>query len=162
MQAIAAQAALVNGGYYVPPTFRVRSEAEAERLRRRVMREETSDIMRYLMRLNVARGTARRAEVSGYRVGGKTGTAEKVVNGRYAKGKVLTSFLGVFPSDNPEYVLLFMLDEPQGLTETHGFRTAGWNAAPVTANIVRRIAPMLRVEPTFFAKPDDEPILARY
>lgn len=162
MQAIAAQAALVNGGYYVPPTFRVRSEAEAERLRRRVMREETSDIMRYLMRLNVARGTARRAEVTGYRVGGKTGTAEKVVNGRYAKGKVLTSFLGVFPSDNPEYVLLFMLDEPQGLTETHGFRTAGWNAAPVTANIVRRIAPMLRVEPTFFAKPDDEPILARY
>ena len=162
LQATAAAAAIVNGGYYITPTFLPRTEEEARGLRRRVVREETSNMMRYLMRLNVAKGTAGRANAPGYRVGGKTGTAEKVVNGRYSNTKVLTSFFAIFPSENPEYVVVTVLDEPQGIKETHGFRTAGWNAAPVTGAIIRRIAPMLKVAPVFFAKPDDEPILARY
>ena len=162
LQATAAAASMVNGGYLIPPTFRPRTEEEAAGLRKQVIRAETSQMMRYLMRLNVVSGTAKKAEADGYRVGGKTGTAEKVVNGRYSNTKVLTSFMGAFPSDNPEYVIMIVLDEPQGTKDTHGYRTSGWNAAPVTGAIVARIAPMLKVTPQFFAKPEEEPILARY
>jgi cell division protein FtsI (penicillin-binding protein 3) len=103
--------------------------------------------MRYLMRLNVTKGTATKADAEGYQVGGKTGTAEKIVNGRYAKNRLMTSFLAAFPMDNPRYVVLVMLDEPKGSAETHGYATAGWNAAPLTGRIVRRVAPMLGVMP---------------
>ena len=96
--------------------------------------------MRYLMRLNVEKGTATRANVPGYYVGGKTGTSEKVVGGRYSKTKVLTSFTAILPADKPRYLLLIMLDEPQGLPETHGFSTSGWNAVPVGARVIERIA----------------------
>ncbi len=84
--------------------------------------------MRYLMRLNAEKGSANEADVKGYYVGGKTGTAEKVVNGRYSKTKLLTSFTAVLPADKPRYLVLIMLDEPQAAKETHGYATAGWNA----------------------------------
>ena len=112
--------------------------------------------MRYLMRLNAEKGSARRAEVPGYYIGGKTGTAEKVVNGRYVKGKVLTSFTGVMPADNPRYQVLIMLDEPQPLPETHGFSTSGWNAAPTAGKVIKRIAPMLGIEPRMDLPPADQ------
>jgi cell division protein FtsI (penicillin-binding protein 3) len=83
----------------------------------------------------------------GYRVGGKTGTAEKVVNGSYSKSLVITSFAGVFPMDEPRYAMVVMLDEPKGMAETFGFRTAGWNAAPTFGKVVARIAPMLGLRP---------------
>ena len=86
--------------------------------------------MRYLMRLNAEKGTATKANVAGYYIGGKTGTAEKVVGGRYSKHKLLTDFMAVLPADKPRYLMLIMLDEPQPMPETHGFATAGWNAAP--------------------------------
>ena len=70
-------------------------------------------MMRYLMRLNVEKGTARKADVPGYYIGGKTGTADKVVGGRYSKTKVLTDFMAILPADHPRYLLLIMLDEPQ-------------------------------------------------
>ena len=89
----------------------------------RVVKPETAEKMRYLMRLNVEKGTATRANVPGYYVGGKTGTSEKVVGGRYSKTKVLTSFTAIMPADKPQYLLLIMIDEPQGLPETHGFAT---------------------------------------
>ena len=149
MHAVMAGAALVNGGKLIPPTFFPRSRAEAQELARQVIKPESSDKMRYLMRLNVADGTSRQADAPGYRVGGKTGTAEKVVGGRYTGQSVLTSFLGVFPTDDPQYLVLVMLDEPKALPETHGFRTAGWNAAPTTSKIVKRIAPILGVRPQF-------------
>jgi cell division protein FtsI (penicillin-binding protein 3) len=101
------------------------------------------------MRLNAEKGTATKAEVKGYYVGGKTGTAEKVVNGRYAHNKLLTTFTAVMPADAPRYQLLILLDEPQGLPETHNFATSGWNAAPVAGKVIARIAPMLGVEPRF-------------
>jgi cell division protein FtsI (penicillin-binding protein 3) len=103
--------------------------------------------MRYLFRLNVEKGTAAKAEAPGYRVGGKTGTAEKVVNGRYNRNRLLNSFIGAFPMDDPAYVILIMLDEPKPLPETYGFATSGWNAVPTAGKIIRRIAPLLGIEP---------------
>jgi len=147
LQAVAGINALVNGGLLIPPSFLRRTEAEARKLAKRVVKPSTSEKMRYLMRLNAEKGSARRAEVPGYYMGGKTGTAEKVVNGRYAKGKVLTSFTGVLPADDPRYQLLIMLDEPQGLPETHGFTTSGWNAVPTAGKVIKRIAPMLGIQP---------------
>src|SRR5439155_1463716 len=131
LQAVAAIGALMNGGRLIPPTFLKRSEADALALATQVVKRETSDKMRYLMRLNVEKGTATKADVKGYYVGGKTGTADKVVGGRYSKTKVLTSFTAVLPADQPRYLLLIMLDEPEATPEKHGFTTSGWNALPV-------------------------------
>jgi len=160
LQAVAAIGALMNGGRLIPPTFLKRSEQDALKLSTQVVKPDTSDKMRYLMRLNVEKGSATRADVKGYYVGGKTGTSEKVVAGRYSKTKVLTSFTAVFPADQPRYLLLVMLDEPQATPETHGFTTSGWNAVPVGGSIVGRIAPMLGVEPRFELPTSDKLILA--
>jgi cell division protein FtsI (penicillin-binding protein 3) len=149
LQAMMGVSALVNGGLLIPPTFLKRSEDEARALSTRVIKPETSAMMRYLMRLNAEKGTATKAEVKGYYVGGKTGTAEKVVNGHYAKNKLLTTFTAVMPADAPRYQLFILLDEPQGLPETHGFATSGWNAAPVAGKVISRVAPLLGVEPRF-------------
>jgi cell division protein FtsI (penicillin-binding protein 3) len=116
--------------------------------------------MRFLLRLNAEIGTARKANVDGYYVGGKTGTAEKVVNGRYAKKRVLTAFTAIIPADKPRYQLLIMLDEPQALKETYGFITSGWNAVPTAGNVITRIAPLLGIEPRFDLPPSDRLILA--
>jgi cell division protein FtsI (penicillin-binding protein 3) len=125
-----------------------------------VNKPETSEKMRYLMRLNAEVGTARKADVAGYYIGGKTGTAEKVVNGRYAKKRVLTDFTGILPADNPRYQVLIMLDEPQPTKDTYGFITSGWNAVPTAANVIKRIAPLLGVEPRFDLPPPERLILA--
>src|SRR6202008_3130152 len=93
LQAVMGIAALMNGGTLIPPTFLKRSEADAQALGKRGIKPETSAIMRYLMRLNVEKETAAKADVPGYYIGGKTGTADKVVNGRYSKAKVLTDFM---------------------------------------------------------------------
>jgi cell division protein FtsI (penicillin-binding protein 3) len=92
-------------------------------------------------------------------VGGKTGTSDKVVGGRYSKTKVLTSFTAILPSDKPRYLLLIMLDEPQGLPETHGFTTSGWNAVPVGAQVIERVAPFLDVPPRFDLPKADQMLL---
>jgi cell division protein FtsI (penicillin-binding protein 3) len=160
LQAMMGLGALMNGGYLIPPTFRKRTEQEAMALATRVVKPETSEKMRYLMRLNVEKGTANKAEVPGYYVGGKTGTAEKVVAGRYSKTKVLTSFTAVMPADQPRYIVLIMLDEPQATPETHGFATSGWNAVPVGGAVIARIAPLLGLEPRFELPTSDKLILA--
>src|SRR5262244_1619199 len=160
LQAVMAIGALMNGGRLIPPTFLKRSEAEAAALGTQVVKPETSDKMRYLMRLNVEKGTATRADVKGYYVGGKTGTSDKVVGGRYSKTKVLTSFTAVLPADQPRYLLLIMLDEPQATPDTHGFTTSGWNAVPVGGAVIARIAPLLGLEPRFELPPSDKLILA--
>lgn len=147
LQAVMAVNSMVNGGYLIPPTFLKRDEDAAKKLAVRVLKPETSDKMRYLLRLNAEKGTATKANIPGYMVGGKTGTAEKVVNGRYAKHKLLNSFTAVFPMDKPKYLVLVMLDEPKATPETHGYATAGWNAAPTAGKIVERIAPMLHMMP---------------
>jgi len=160
LQAAMGVAAIMNGGLLIPPTFLKRSEAEAEKFGRRVIKPETSMMMRYLMRLNVEQGTAEKAEVPGYYIGGKTGTADKVINGRYSKNKVLTDFMAILPADKPHYLLLIMLDEPHALPQTHGFTTSGWNAVPVGGNVVARIAPLLDIAPRLDLPPANRQILA--
>jgi cell division protein FtsI (penicillin-binding protein 3) len=114
---------------------------------RRVFSEETSYRMRALLRLVVTQGTGKKADAPGYRVGGKTGTAEKLLNGRYTSSAVVTTFAGVFPMDEPRYVVVAMLDDPKATKDTYGFHTAGWNVAPVISRTISRIAPMLGVHP---------------
>jgi cell division protein FtsI (penicillin-binding protein 3) len=160
LQAVMGIAALVNGGLLIPPTFLKRSESAAMALAKRVIKPETSDKMRYLMRLNVEKGTATKANVAGYYIGGKTGTSDKVVGGRYSKTKVLTSFTAILPADNPRYLVLIMLDEPQAAPETHGYATSGWNAVPVGGAVIERVAPLLGVAPRFDLPPSDQLILA--
>jgi cell division protein FtsI (penicillin-binding protein 3) len=160
LQAVMGISAMVNGGLMIPPTFLKRSEDEAAKLAVRVIKPETSDKMRYLMRLNVEKGTARKANVAGYYIGGKTGTSEKVVGGRYSKTKVLTTFTAILPADKPRYLLLIMLDEPQATPETHGYTTSGWNAVPVGGAVVERVAPLLGLQPRFDLPPADQLILA--
>ena len=153
-------AALVNGGVLIPPTFLKRSPEAARVLAKRVIKPETSVAMRYLMRLNAEKGTATRADVKGYYVGGKTGTAEKVIGGRYSKTRLMTDFMAVLPADEPRYLILIMIDEPKAIPETHGFATSGWNAVPVAAKVIARIAPLLGIEPRFDLPPADRLILA--
>jgi cell division protein FtsI (penicillin-binding protein 3) len=160
LQAAMGIAALMNGGTLIPATFLKRSEADAQTLGKRVIKQETSAVMRYLMRLNVEKGTAAKADVPGYYIGGKTGTADKVVNGRYSKSKVLTDFMAVLPADQPRYLLLIMLDEPHATPETHGFTTSGWNAVPTGGAVVARIAPLLGIEPRPGLPTADQLILA--
>jgi len=140
-------ATLFNGGIYRPATLLKVDKNHAAGQGHRVFSEDTSYKMRALLRLVVTEGTGRKADAPGYRVGGKTGTAEKLVGGHYASNKVVTTFAGVFPMDEPRYVMVVMLDEPQPTAETFGFRTAGWNVAPVVSKTVSRIAPMLGVRP---------------
>ena len=160
LQALMGVGALMNGGFLIPPTFLKRTEEEARALGKRVIKPETSEMMRYLMRLNVEKGTARKAEIPGYYIGGKTGTADKVINGHYSKSSVLTDFMAVIPADKPRYLLLIMLDDPKALPETHGFRTSGWNAVPVGGAVVARIAPLLGIEPRLDLPDADHLILA--
>ncbi len=161
LQAVMGIAATLNGGLLIPPTFLKRSDSEAKALAKQVLKPETSREMRYLMRLNAEKGTATKANVGGYYIGGKTGTAEKVINGRYSKHKLLTDFMAVLPADKPKYLMMIMLDEPQPTPETHGFATAGWNAAPTAAKVIARIAPLLDLEPRFDLPKADQLILAK-
>jgi cell division protein FtsI (penicillin-binding protein 3) len=140
-------ATLYNGGIYRPATLLKVGKGHPVAKGRRVFSEDTSYKMRALLRLVVTKGTGKKADAIGYRVGGKTGTAEKIIGGRYSKTANITSFAGVFPMDEPRYAMVVMLDEPKGTADTYGFRTAGWNAAPTFGKVVARIAPMLGVRP---------------
>ncbi len=159
LQGAAVVAGLLNGGHMITPTFLRRNEEEAMAMATTIVKPFTSETLRYLFRLNATDGSASKADVIGYRVGGKTGTAEKVVNGRYSKDQRLASFIGAFPMEKPRYLVLVMLDDPKSLPETYGFATSGWNAVPTAGKIIERIAPMLGVEPEF--TPDDLVKLAK-
>ncbi|NVN25064.1 penicillin-binding protein 2 [Asaia siamensis] len=114
----------------------------------RVVSEENSRLIRKMLRLDVTQGTARSAEVPGYFVGGKTGTAEKVgPNGRYLKHVNISAFTSIFPMNAPRYAVYVMLDSPHPTPKTHGFVTSGWNAAPTTGKLIARIGPMLGMFP---------------
>ena len=149
LQGAAVVAGLLNGGHLMTPTFLRRNEEEAMAMATTVIKQSTSETLRYLFRRNAIEGSATKVDVIGYRVGGKTGTAEKVVNGRYNKDQRLASFIGAFPMDNPRYLVMIMLDDPKAIPGTYGFATAGWNAVPTAASVIERIAPMLGVQPVF-------------
>lgn len=161
LQALTAVAALVNGGYLMKPTFLQRSEEDARKVATRVIKPETSEAMRYIMRLNGEKGSARKANIEGYFVGGKTGTAEKVINGRYAKNKNFTTFTAIAPSDKPKYLFLAIYDEPKGYAESGGYSTAAWNAGVTTGRVIERAAPILGLNPRFEPPPSPFPLMAR-
>ena len=139
-------AAMVNGGIFRPATlFKV---AEGKKVPgKRVFAAATSARMRQLLRMIVVDGTGKKADASGYRVGGKTGSAEKPGVGGYARNLVVSTFAAAFPMDNPRYIIIAMLDEPKGTAESGFQRTAGWTAAPVVNKTVMRIGPQLGIIP---------------
>jgi cell division protein FtsI (penicillin-binding protein 3) len=158
LQAVMAVCALVNGGNMMPPTFLPRTQTQADAISTRVIKPETSEAMRYLMRLNAANklGTAGKADIDGYFVGGKTGTANKNFHGHYDASKVFTTFMAIAPADKPKYLFMTIMDEPQAVQGTYGYQTAGWNAGPVTGAVIERVVPFLDIQKRF------EPPVAPY
>ncbi|MCU0912733.1 MAG: penicillin-binding protein 2 [Rhodobacteraceae bacterium] len=156
----AAYATMVNGGYRVTPTI-LHGDAPARGAQ--VISSETSALVREMLRGVVTHGTATMAEVQGYAVGGKTGTADKPLsNGRgYYEDKVITTFAGFFPANDPAYVLVLSLDEPVETSGPEPRRTAGWTAVPVAAEVIRRVAPLLGLRPEIATGGPDGVTLAR-
>ncbi|TIV25480.1 MAG: penicillin-binding protein 2 [Mesorhizobium sp.] len=147
LQAAVGCAALMQG-YLIQPTFLVRSEQEAMAVAKKVVSDKTVEGMRYLYTLNAEKGSARNARAPGYRVGGKTGTAEKVINGRYSKELNFNTFVAAFPMDDPQFLVFTIADAPHpekpGVTDV-----AANNAGVIAGNIIRRSAAMLGVKPDF-------------
>ena len=159
LQTAVAAAALMNGGYLVPPTFLTRTKEEAQALAIRVIKDRTSADMRTLYDWNGIKGSGRHAQVEGFHVGGKTGTADKVINGRYARDINFNAFVAAFPMDKPRYIVLSIIDAPR--TGENGGRTAASTAAPMIKAIIRRVAPLLGVQPRF-GEPDETMQLVDY
>lgn len=147
LQTASAAASLINGGNLISPTFLPRSPEQASTLSRNVIKQSTSADMRYLFTWNGLKGSGRGAQVEGFNVGGKTGTADKVVNGRYASDLNFNAFVAAFPMDKPKYMVLAIIDAPK--TGEHGGRTAASTAAPMVKEIIGRAGPLLGVQPRF-------------
>lgn len=147
LQTAVAAASLINGGKLLPPTFLPRTQEAAIDLAKSVLKETTSADMRYLFTWNGLKGSGRGAQVEGFNVGGKTGTADKVINGRYASDINFNAFVAAFPMDKPRYIVLSIIDAPK--TGEHGGRTAASTAAPMVKQIISRAAPLLGVQPRF-------------
>lgn len=141
-----AYAAMVNGGVWRPATLYKVAPGAAPK-GRRVFKASTSSRMRQLLRMIAIYGTGKNADAPGFRVGGKTGSAEKPGSGGYRKTSLVSTFAAAFPMDRPRYVVIAMLDEPQGTTASSFQRTAAWNAAPIVGNLIPRIGPVLGVRP---------------
>lgn len=148
LQTAVAGAALLNGGHLIEPTFLPRTEEQAESASTAVIKTSTSDDMRFLFQWNAVKGSGKNARVPGFNVGGKTGTADKVVNGRYSNDANFNAFLAGFPIDNPRYVVLTFIDEPK-TDKGNGAALAGNTAAPMVRDIISRSASLLGVEPKF-------------
>ena len=149
MHLAAAYATLTNGGIYIRPTLLKRLRTP-EVTPHQIISAKNSERLRNMLREVVVSGTAKMANVPGYRVGGKTGTAVKPKKtGGYYDDKVIANFASVFPVDDPQYVLVVTLDEPEDTVDGKPKRTAGWTAAPIAAEIIRRTAPILNVRPRF-------------
>ncbi len=157
----AAVATVVNGGYLIEPTFVHAGEGDKVRDNRNkisVISEETSYKMRELMRLVVTDGTGKNADVPGYRLGGKTGTAEKSGAGGYQRKKLISSFVGAFPINDPRYVVMVAVDEPKGNKKSYGYATAGWVAAPAVQRLVKTMANILGMAPDYDAPSYEHPL----
>ncbi|ACL60313.1 penicillin-binding protein transpeptidase [Methylobacterium nodulans ORS 2060] len=150
IQAAAAVGAITNGGFLITPTFLKRDEAAAREKATQVLTPQTSEAMRFIMRLNATEGSAKKAAIPYYFVGGKTGTAEKVIGGRYVKNRLFTTFMAAAPMDKPKYLFVTIMDEPQAVaSESGGYATAAWNSGVVTGRIIARVAPILGLPPQF-------------
>lgn len=155
MHLVSGVAAMVNGGVMRPATLIARAPGEVSE-GERVISRDTSLMMRKLLRLVVEAGTGKNAEVPGYVVGGKTGTADKQSGKGYDRNSRLASFIAAFPMNDPEYVVLVMVDEPKPNATSFGYATGGWVAAPAVGNVIRRMAPLMGLLPA----PDDAPEVA--
>ncbi len=138
----AAIGALLNGGHYIVPTFSKRDAVNLPRMRR-VISDKNSQIIRDLMRYVVTDGTGRNAAVRGYRVMGKTGTADKPAIGGYDEDRLVSSFVAALPYEDPHYLVMVTYDEPKAVEGTRGYATAGWNAAPTVQKVIERMGPVL-------------------
>jgi len=147
LQVISATSAMVNGGLLPTPTLIKREDDVRRTIGTRVVSRETSREMRELMRMIVEDGTGKNADLPGYLIGGKTGTADKAVGRGYNTRKLISSFVGAFPIDEPEYAVLAILDEPKGTKKTFGYATGGWVAAPVVRNVVAHMAQIMGLAP---------------
>lgn len=145
LQLVKAASIIVNGGYDIEPTLILNEQKNS--VREAVISTETSHRLRQLLRLNVAHGTGSKADVKGYLVGGKTGTAEKPGKGGYKRNDIISSFLGFFPMDKPQYAVFVMIDEPKGVKETYGYATGGWVGAPTVSRVIYSMATVLGIEP---------------
>ena len=154
LQLVDGVAALVNDGIRLPVTL-LKQRGVTPPNGTRVLSPATSKQMRALMRLVVTTGTGKNAAAPGYLVGGKTGTADKPVDGRYGEQALISSFVGTFPVDKPRFVILAMLDEPKGTKRTFNFATGGWVAAPVVGHMVSKIAALLGILPRGETLPGD-------
>jgi cell division protein FtsI (penicillin-binding protein 3) len=161
IQAVMAVSTLVNGGKLMTPTFLPRTEEEAANVSHRVISEQTSESMRYLMRANATHGSASFANIPGYYVGGKTGTADKIIHGRYSQDRVFTTFMAITPADKPRYLFLTIYDDPMPAPEDHGFHTAAYNAGRVAGALIRRAEPLAGVPPAKELPTQPFPIIAR-
>jgi len=161
IQAVMAVCALVNGGKLMAPTFLPRNQELADKVGHRVISEQTSESMRYLMRSNATHGSASFANIPGYYVGGKTGTADKIIHGHYSQNKVFNTFMAITPADKPKYLYLTIYDDPQALPEDHGYHTAAYNAGRVAGALIRRVEPLEGVPPRKEPPTQPFPIIAR-
>lgn len=156
IQMCAAVATVVNGGFSVRPSLVKESASQESNARIRIISQDTSDKMRSLMRLVVTHGTGKNAEVNGYYVGGKTGTAEKSMGKKgYDHTRLISSFVAAFPIDNPKYIIMVMIDEPKGNKKSYGYATAGWVAAPAVANVIKSMGAVLGI-PSDQYKPEED------
>ena len=161
IQALMAVAALVNGGHMIVPTFLTRNEADAMASSHRVVSEQTSESMRYLMRSNATHGSASFANIEGYYVGGKTGTADKIIHGHYSQDKVFTTFMAITPADKPKYLYMVLYDQPQAVAGDGGYHTAAHNAGRVAGLLIRRVQPLEGVPPASQFPTQPFPLLAK-
>lgn len=159
MHIITAFSSILNGGIYTAPTLIKEND---NREKKRVISKQTSLDMRKLLRDVVIEGSGKNANIPGYEVAGKTGTANKIVDGKYIKGKNVTSFVAAFPASDPKYSLMVIIDDPKPLKETFGFVTSGWNACPTGGKIISRVAPQLNVRPNFDIAVQRENVLENY
>lgn len=148
LQLVASASSIVNGGLLVSPTLVMDKTLVGKKNKSmRVVSEKTAHRMRQLMRLVVTDGTGGNANVPGYNVGGKTGTADKNSAKGYDSTKRRSSFLGFFPIENPKYAVYVMVDEPKGNKESYGYATAGWVAAPAVKNVIESIVSIEGLKP---------------
>jgi cell division protein FtsI (penicillin-binding protein 3) len=141
-----AYSAMVNGGIWRPTTLHKIEPGHTPR-GRRVFKASTSARMNQMLRMIVSYGTGRKADAPGFRIGGKTGSAEKPGAGGYRRSSLISTFAAAFPMDRPRYVIVAMLDEPQGTAASSYQRTAAWNAAPIVGKVVPRVGPLLGIMP---------------
>lgn len=143
----AATATIVGDGTVVHPYLIERDTKKIQDTATRVVSEQTVQKMRALMRLVVSHGTAQKANVSGLFIGGKTGTAEKNLNGKYVHNALVSSFVGAFPMNDPQYVVLVTIDDPKPNAKSYGYATAGWTAVPAVGRIIAGMSAVLAIAP---------------